>query len=45
MTALVLLNLWDEIAAHVIRVTSIWLSAYLDRAELALTSDDLVGLF
>jgi hypothetical protein len=40
MTALVSLNLWDEIAAHVIRVTSCF-----DRAELALTSDDLVGIF
>jgi hypothetical protein len=44
MTALVTLNLWDEIAAHIIRVTKIWLSCF-DRAELAMTTDDLVGLF
>jgi hypothetical protein len=44
MTALVTLNLWDEIAAHIVRVTKVWLACF-DRTELALTADDLVALF
>jgi hypothetical protein len=41
-TAMIVLNVWDEILTHVRRVTLLWLESF-DRSELALNSADIEG--
>jgi uncharacterized membrane protein len=43
--ALISMNLWAEIAAHTRRLTLIWVSCFIDDADLALKPVDLDGIF